>query len=81
MIKPFVDAGYNVANCTSDSGFIGTYTSGNTASSTFWPNDNIITSANLEIDNFIVDTSKIDVAEQTSQTIDHLPLIAYLTIN
>ena len=34
-VKPFVDAGYNVANCTNVFGFIGTHTDGKTSSSKY----------------------------------------------
>lgn len=81
IMKQFVDAGYNCANCTEQHGFIDTWTSGSTASGTWYPCDHIITSSNIDIDTVIADTTKIDVASQTGQSIDHLPLIAYLTIN
>ena len=81
IMKQFVDAGYNVANCSNQHGFIDTWTSGSTASGTWYPCDHIITSSNIDIDTVIADTTKIDVASETGQSIDHLPLIAYLTIN
>lgn len=81
IMKQFVDAGYNCANCTEQHGFIDTWTSGSTAIGTWYPCDHIITSPNISINTVIADTTKIDVASQTSQSIDHLPLIAYLTIN
>lgn len=81
IMKQFIDAGYHSANCSDQHGFLDTWTSGSTASGTWYPCDHVITSANISIDNVIVDTTKIDVAEQTGQPIDHLPLIVYLTIN
>ena len=81
IMKQFVDAGYNCANCTEQHGFLDTWTDGSTASGTWYPCDHIITSSNIDINTVIVDTTKIDVASQTGQSIDHLPLIAYLTIN
>ena len=81
IMKQFVDAGYNTANCSEQHGFIGTYTSGHTAGGTWYPNDMIITSANISIDSVVADQTKIAVAEQTSQAIDHIPLVAYLTIH
>lgn len=81
IMKQFVDAGYNCANCTEQHGFIDTWTEGSTASGTWEQNDNIITSANITIKTVIADNKKIDIAAQTGQAIDHLPLIAYLTIN
>lgn len=81
IMKQFIDAGYNSANCSEQHGFLDTWTSGSTSGGTWYPCDHVITSANISIDNVIVDTTKIDVAAQTGQSIDHLPLIAYLTIN
>ena len=81
IMKQFIDAGYNSANCSAQHGFLDTWTSGSTASGTWYPCDHIITSSNIDIDNVIVDTTKIDVAAQSGQTIDHLPIVAYLTIN
>lgn len=81
IMKQFIDAGYNSANCSAQHGFIDTWTSGSTASGTWYPCDHIITSANISMDNVIVDTTKIDAAAQTGQSIDHLPIVAYLTVN
>ena len=81
IMKQFIDAGYNSANCSEQHGFLDTWTSGSTASGTWYPCDHVITSANITIDNVFVDTRKIDVAESTGQSIDHLPIIAYLTVN
>lgn len=81
IMKQFIDAGYHSANCSAQHGFLDTWTSGSTASGTWYPCDHVITSPNIEITNVIVDTDKIDIAEQTGQSIDHLPIIAYLTIN
>ena len=72
IMKQFVDAGYNIANCSEQHGFINTWTDGYTTSATWYPCDNIITSANISIDGVVVDTQKI--------TIDHIPMIAYLTV-
>lgn len=80
IMKQFVDAGYNIANCTEQFGFKDTWTSGSTASGTWLPCDHIITSANISMNSVFVDTTKIDVAAETGQSIDHLPIIAYLTI-
>lgn len=80
IMKQFVDAGYNVANCSAQFGFKDTWTSGSTESGTWYPCDHIITSANISMNSVVVDTSKIAIAETTGQSIDHLPIIAYLTI-
>lgn len=81
IMKQFVDAGYSCANCTLQHGFNNTWTDGNTAGGTWYPCDHIITSANISIDNVVVDQRKIAFAAETGQTIDHLPIIAELTIN
>ena len=80
IMKQFIDARYNSANCSNQFGFNDTWTSGSTASGTWYPCDHIITSENIEIHNVIVDTTKIDAASQTGQSIDHLPIIAFLKI-
>ena len=80
IVKQFADAGYNLANCSEEFGFINTCTAGTTVTADDWkPRDHIITSANITIDNVIADTTKIDA--NTGLTIDHIPLIAYMTIN
>ena len=81
IMKQFINAGYHSANCSTQHGFLDTWTSGSTASGTWYPCDHVITSPNIEITNVVVDTDKIDIAAQTGQSIDHLPIIAYLTIN
>ena len=80
IMKQFIDAGYHSANCSEQHGFLNTWTNGHTASGTWYPCDQIITSGNIIITNVVVDESKIAVAEQTGQSIDHLPIIAYLSI-
>ena len=80
MVKPFVDAGYNVANCSSQHGFIGTYSDGTSSSSSFLPTDNIITSADFTMSNVRRDTIKIAAAEDQNKTIDHVALICELTL-
>lgn len=80
IMAQFINAGYNSANCSLQHGFLDTWTSGYTASGTWYPCDQIITSGNISIQSVIVDTSKIDVAAVTHQSIDHLPIIAYLIV-
>jgi endonuclease/exonuclease/phosphatase family metal-dependent hydrolase len=80
VMKPFVDAGYNCANCTPETGFLGTWTDGTNATNGTWePTDNIITSANISIEQVILDETKI--LANTGLEIDHIPLIARLKIN
>ena len=80
IMKQFVDAGYNCANCTEQHGYIPTFTAGYTTGGTWYPCDNIITSANIDIDEVIADDIKIGYAGQLQQSIDHIPLIAHLTV-
>lgn len=80
IMKQFIDAGCNVANCSAQFGFKDTWTSGSTASGTWYPCDNIITSGNIIMKSVVVDETKISVATQTGQSIDHIPIIAYLSI-
>ena len=80
FVKPFVDAGFNLANCSEKFGYMNTWTSGNTADHSSWcPTDNIITSPNIRIDRAFVDRAKIEA--DTGKVIDHLPLVTYLTIH
>lgn len=80
IMKQFVDAGYNVANCSPVWGFNDTWTGGSTASGTWYPCDHVITSADLAIVNVVIDDTKIAAGEETGLTIDHLPIIAYIKI-
>ena len=77
-IKPFVDAEYNVANC-GEFGFLGTYTGNSSAPYTMSVLDNIITSSNIDIDSVTVDETKL--TDLIGEKVDHLPIIAELTIN
>lgn len=78
VMKPFVDAGYNCANCTAAAGFIPTCTDGSGYDDEPWyAVDNIITSANISIDRVVLDQKKM---EHETTFMDHLPLIAYVTI-
>lgn len=81
IMKQFIDAGYQSANCSLQHGFINTWTDGNSLNSTWYPCDHIITSSNIDIDDVIDDQTKVEVAALTGQTIDHIPLIAFLTVN
>lgn len=80
-VQPFVDAGYNVANSPANQELIWTFYNGKTptASTQITPPDNIITSANISIlSTYTVDTK---LEEDTSNVIDHLPLVCVLAIN
>lgn len=78
QVKPFIDAGYNVANCNDVFGFNNTWTGGDGTSGDWDPTDNIITSSNIRINSVEVDQTKLDA--NTGKTIDHLPLVAHVTI-
>lgn len=77
-IKQFADAGYNMANWTDDTGFVDTWFSGSTVSGSAqkFPCDNIITSADIGILDIEYDPDKLTAGG----TIDHIPIIAYLSI-
>lgn len=81
IVKPFIDAGYNVANGGAPWGLLMTCYNGTTVegSSQITPPDNIITSADIEIVNVYLDTTKLTAG--TGNVIDHIPLIADLLIN
>ena len=79
IMKQFVDAGFNVANCSAQFGFKDTWTGGSTASGTWYPCDHIITSADISMANVRVNTIKL--TDGLSDTIDHIPLIAEVTIS
>lgn len=81
MYKPFVDAGYNLANCTADRGFNKTYSHQNTASTQADLQnapDNIIVSGNIEIDSVVYDMTKLSYLN--GEKIDHIPIVATLII-
>ena len=81
MAKPYVDAGFNMANWKTgliDTWFDGTTVEGSTSKH---PTDNIITTPNIDFDWVVVDESKLAVCEATGQEIDHLPIVAHLTVH
>lgn len=81
MYKPFVDAGYNLANCVGNV-FTKTWTDSKTATSLSqmtYPHDNIITSANIDIYSIKFDTTKFSYLN--GQSIDHIPVVARLVVN
>lgn len=87
MLKQFVDAGYHLANCSEESGFIPTHSRGTIDGTTVedWDYlDNIITSGNITIDKVYVDQTKLDFKETyphiAFSKIDHLPIVAHLTV-
>ena len=81
IMSMFVNAGYHCANCTTEFGFFDTWTDGYTTEGTWEQTDNIITSSNITINRVVVDRAKIAYCAENETAIDHLPLIAYLTVN
>lgn len=82
MYKQFVDAGYHLANNSPSSGFHNTYTNQSTASSLAdlqTAPDTIIVSPNISINSVVFDATKLSYLN--GSIIDHIPVIAELTIN
>ena len=80
--KLFVDAGYHLANNSPTAGFTNTHATATEISSLADLTsalDSIIVSNNIVIDNVIFDPTKISY--QNGTKFDHIPVIAYLTIN
>ena len=78
IMKQFIDAGFNSANCSEQHGFIDTWTGGTTITDTWYPCDQIITSANISINSVVADHTKVE--DLIDETIDHVPLVAQITI-
>lgn len=82
MYKPFVDAGYHLANNSPIAGFHNTWgdaTAPTSLSDLSWACDSIITSSNINIDSVIFDPTKLDYLN--GNQIDHIPVVARLTVN
>lgn len=80
QLKPFIDKGFNLANCCAEFGFDITWYGTASKDGEKYPTDNIITSANITINNAFADYQKAD-SNTDGQVLDHMPLIAYLTVN
>lgn len=92
MVKPFVDAGCGVANCTDERGFNYTFTDGTIGShgvaksdgtsAEWYAHDNIITSGNIEITTVVIDDKKLNYVTTgwAHVPVDHLPIVAHLTV-
>lgn len=79
LVKPFLDAGYHVAN-GSTFGFIPTFSTKKPGDDSDWRVlDNIMCSANIDITDVYIDRDKI--TDHADYAIDHLPLIAEMRIN
>ena len=81
MVQPFIDAGCNMANWSARTGLVDTWFNGSTVSGSTqkFATDNIITSSNIAINEIIFDQRKIEA--NTGLVLDHIPIVAYLTIN
>ena len=80
IMKQYVDAGYRIANCSEQFGFIDTWTNGKTLTDDVWyPCDHIITSSNMVMRDVYRDASKIS-ALNGNHKLDHLPMICTLDI-
>ena len=78
IMKQFIDAGYNVGNCSEQHGFIDTWTAGSTEIGTWYPCDHIITSADFIMSDVERDTIKIAEAEEQEKAIDHVAFVCTL---
>ena len=79
-MRQFVDFGCHCANCSEEFGFTPTWTDQTTITvDNGYPCDHIITSPNIVIKHLIFDDYKTTL--QTSDWLDHLPVIAILGIN
>lgn len=80
--KPFVDAGYKLANNSPTSGFTNTHSSATSVPSLADLTsslDSIIVSSNIDIVNVVFDPTKLSYQNNTK--FDHIPVIATLRIN
>lgn len=81
MFKPFVDAGYNLANCSPDAGFTNTWTNSTSATSFSQmtdPADSIIVSSDISIESVVFDPTKFSYLN--GNPIDHIAIFATLRI-
>lgn len=82
IMKPFLDIGANTANFKAADNYIFTYCDGRDFSSgNKYPHDHIITSSNITIDKVFADDTKYMSMFMDSNPLDHVPLVAFLTIN
>ena len=82
IYKPFVDAGYNLANNSPTAGFTNTHSTATSVASLSALTsalDSIIVSGNIDIDSVVFDPTKLSY--ENGQKFDHIPVIATLTVN
>lgn len=77
-VKPFIDAEFNTANFVNDE-FLVTCNDGVDGAGRNWYLDNLYTSDNMTISNVYVDTTKL--TDNINEKVDHMPLIATVTIS
>ena len=80
--KPFVDAGYHLANNSPSAGFTNTHSTATSVASLSALTsalDSIIVSSNIMIQHAIFDPTKLSY--ENGQKFDHIPVVAYLLIN
>lgn len=78
ILLPLLSAGFHIANC-GDFGFIGTHGADSSYPNNLSILDNIFTSSNIQITNAYSDNTKL--TDDIGDYIDHLPLIAELSIS
>lgn len=81
IYEQYVNAGYQLANCSEQNGFYETYWQATLLD--WYCLDNIITSENIAIDDVYTDTAKETnpVSDDPNWKIDHIPLIAEITVS
>lgn len=82
IMKPFLDIGANTANFKAADNYIFTYCDGKDFSSgNKYPHDHVITSSNIAIDKVFADDTKYMSMFKDTNALDHVPLVAFLTVN
>lgn len=82
LFKPWVESGYNLANCSDDFGFTKTFsalTYANSVNDLQTAPDTIITSGNIDIVYVEYNTTKFNYPNGSK--IDHIPIVATIEIN
>lgn len=85
VMKRWVDAGYHCSNCSNEFGFYNTWFAGHNFETVDYesrgaPNDCIITSPNIRINEVYLDRHKIPVCEALGLRLDHAPMVASVTV-
>ena len=81
IMEQYINAGFNIYNCSDQNGFTDTWTDGRTFEDVWYPCDNIITSPNITINDTAIDYQKIPFAQEHQSIVDHVPIIAYVTVS